>query len=142
MIKLILLALFLLLSGCLKDPQKDDDLKIKKTLEKLTVYLSEIKSPSDFKNKRLQLRNEFIELSKLLIDMKLHSSSGPAIKVGMFIEQSQRFDQEFLRVMKIDGCKELYEEASLDALYMLDSFERKLRNPAFHKIKSKKIEED
>ncbi|NBO24069.1 MAG: hypothetical protein EBU93_02390 [Chlamydiae bacterium] len=137
--KLRILFLCLCFVGCSQMNPTDAKIKGKKSLEKLAVIFSEIQSADDFKNKSCHLKMELDLLAEVSITLK---KNGDQTEGKLSHLQKDTFEKEFKRVMNIPGCKELYEQASIDALYKLDAFERKLRFPQDQKVKKKKIEWD
>jgi hypothetical protein len=130
------------LVGCKGESSSSCETQVKKSMEKLTRSFEEIQSKEDFKVKQQVIKKEFDQLAKSLMILRKENLSGQQHYQIVSPDQQEKFDQEFSRVMAIDGCKELYEQATIDALYLLDAFEQKLQFPQFKQSRLKKFEED
>ena len=142
MFRMIFFSCVLFFVGCTNSSHLDARLKAKKRIENLTGYLAQIKSKEDLKDQSKKIKKEVEKLAKIMILIRKEQLKSKELKALPVLNQYQdRFEREFSRVMAIDGCKEIYQAISMDALYLLDAFERKIQFPTNTQFKTKKIEE-
>ena len=106
------------------------------------MCLKNIQTKEDLKLREKKIKKQIDALALLIICMKKESFSQEIIDAIILNAQKESgFEKEFLRVMDIEGCRDVYQNLSLDALYLLDAFERKMQIPYEKNAKLKKIEE-
>jgi hypothetical protein len=140
--KLIISLVFFLTASCSQSAFSARKIQISKCLENMTVHLEKIQTREDLKIREKKIKIEIDLLAKTLISMKKDFIAPEEIEELVLSTQKKTgFEKEFMRVMAIDGCLEIYQNLSLDALYLLDAFERKLQFPAEKNLKVRKIED-
>lgn len=133
---------FVLLASCSHSSLESKKIAIKKRLEIVQMCLKNIQSKEDLKLREKKIKKQIDALALLIVSMKKESFSQEIINLIILNAQKESgFEKEFLRVMDIEGCREVYQNLSLDALYLLDAFERKMQIPYEKNAKLKKIEE-
>lgn len=143
MIKLGIFLLVFLFVGCSHSSISNRKEDIQKRLKKITVQLENIQAKEDLKLREKKIKIEVDLLAKIVISMKKDNFLSKEVDYLILEMQKETgFEKEFQRVMKIDGCKEIYQNLSLDALYLLDAFERKLQFPFEKSLRLRKIEEN
>ncbi len=132
----------MILTSCSSSNHLDARLKAKKSIEKLTIYFSQVHSKEDLKIESKKIKKELEKLVKLMILLRkeqLKSTDSHTVLVLNLYQE--RFEKEFNRVIAIEGCEEIYRNLSVDALYLLDAFDRKIQFPTKARAKTKKIED-
>lgn len=140
--KLVVFFGFFLFVSCSCNSLRGKKYEVTKKLENIRVQLEEINTKDDLKIMEKKIKKQINDLALLIISMKKESVSQEEIfDILLKAQKESGFEKEFLRVINIDECVDIYQNISLDALYLLDAFERKLQIPCEKNAKLRKIEE-
>ena len=131
-----------LIAGCEHYSGHKAHLKLKKTISGMTTKLKKIHSKEDLILQAQDLKGDFEQLAKDLIMIKQLALTQERFLSLKKDHVHLNFEAEIDRIQALDGCLKILQNLSIDGLYLIDAFERKLENPKLHQVRSKMVVEN
>ena len=116
-----LFFLMLICVGCGPNTAEEYQSEGERIAKRILVQLERVESLADIKREGPKLRQEFWQLTTLMITAREHGIAHPEESVSQGRgEISEALKQEMMRVYRLEGCQEAMEELQRESLHRLD----------------------
>lgn len=129
-------------TSCQHYAEHKANLRFKKTLLNMTSRLKKIETKEDLILQSNSLKKDIEQLAIDLIQIKQKALTNQDFQPLKRDHVQKNFEAELERILSMSGCYEILCNLSIDGLYLIDAFERKLENPKLRNIKSKMVLEN
>jgi hypothetical protein len=129
MMKRFLFLGILFLSGCAPSSPEEYCFEGEGAIRKIVEECKKVHSKEDLLLERPKIKRNLMRLTDLMIAAKKFQMKNPEEEVTLNLSQapSNQLKEEFLRIYKIEGCREIMEEMERESLHKLDAFNQKTK---------------
>ena len=129
MMKRFLFFCVLFLTGCAPGSLEEYCFEGEGAVRKIIEECKKVHSKEDLILHKSRIKNDLAHLTNLMIAAKKFQMKNPEEEITLNLSHaaSNQLKEEFVRIYKIDGCREVMEEIQRESLHKLDAFNQKIK---------------
>jgi phage shock protein A len=127
--KFVWVLLLLTVVACTTGQVEKSQKQVRKEVFNLATVLESVHTKQELIQKESEIRKISLQLSESMITLKKLSFENENFKGIEDKSAGLKLKAELDRIYQINGCKQIYEDMTQDALYLLDAFDQKIKRP-------------
>ena len=127
--KIALILLLMTGVGCTTSQLEKSQKQVLKEISKLSLVLESVHTKEELIQRESDIRKISLQLAEGMISLRKLSFANENVKGLIDKRCGMKLKEELNRIYQINGCQEIYEDMTQDALYLLDAFDQKIKRP-------------